>query len=79
MNDAEAREWLTNLLPKAAHKKIDDILYEIDFGKERIDSVEIDGARVPVETITAHGLEIQLDANGNAATVTFPYGAYAAA
>lgn len=32
-------------------------------------SVEISGARVPVETVQAYGLTIEIDANGNAVTI----------
>lgn len=69
----EAREWLTELLPKAAHKKIDAILDYI--APESVREVEIVGARVAIERVEAYGPEIGVDANGNAATVRFPYGA----
>jgi hypothetical protein len=65
--------WLADLLPKTAHKHIDAILTE--FAPEVLLAVDIEGARVPVEQVEVYGLVIDLDANGNAATVSFPYGA----
>lgn len=69
----ENREWLLELLPKSAHKKIDQILDY--FAPEVVAEVEIVGARVQVERVEAYGLRIGLDANGNAVTIEFPYGA----
>jgi hypothetical protein len=69
----ESREWLAKLLPKAAHKHIGAILD--NFMIEAVEAVEILGARVQVEQVEAYGLTIGLDANGNAVTVEFPYGA----
>lgn len=71
---AEAREFLTETLPKGAHKKIDEILSY--FGMvDAVTEVAIVGARVAVETADVYGLSIEVDANGNAATVGFPHGA----
>lgn len=70
---AEDREWLADLLPKAAHKHIPAILAA--FAPERVEWVEVTGARVVVEMKYAYGLALGIDANGNAATVGFPYGA----
>jgi len=69
------REFLTDTLPKAAHKKIDAIVAEFDaYTSEEVTSVDVDGARLAVETVEAYGLEITLDANGNAVSITSPYG-----
>jgi hypothetical protein len=37
-------------------------------------AVEVHGARVPVEVVEAYGLDIEVDANGNAVTVSSPWG-----
>ncbi len=72
---ASFREFLVDTLPKAAHKKIDAIVAEFEAcTSEKIGRVEVEGARVGVETIEVYGLEISLDANGNAVAVTSPYG-----
>lgn len=67
------REWLTELLPKSAHKHVDAILRY--FREDPVSEVEIVGARVEVERIEAYGLIVGLDANGNAVSIRFPYGA----
>lgn len=70
----EAREFLTEKLPKAAHKQIPEILSyfgQVDVPRE----VAVVGARVPVEIVEVYGLSIEVDANGNAANVVFPHGA----
>lgn len=41
---------------------------------EDFDTVEVRGARVPVETVEVYGLTITVDANGNAVSITSPYG-----
>lgn len=69
----DGREWLLDLLPKSAHKHIDAILRK--FTPEVVHEVEVVGARVQIEQVEAYGLSIGLDANGNAVTVGFPYGA----
>lgn len=69
------REWLADLLPKSAHKHIDEILDY--FEPERITQVEVLGGRVRVERVEAYGLEIDVDANGRATRVAFPDGAVA--
>lgn len=63
-------EWLHSVLPKAAHKKIDQILEY--FAVEPVREVEILDARVQVEQVEVHGLEIGLDALGRAVKVYFP-------
>lgn len=69
------RDFLTETLPKAAHRKIDAIVAEVDtYLTAPITTVEIDGARVGVETVEAYGLHITLDAQGNAVAITSPYG-----
>lgn len=69
----EDREFLEELLPKGAHKHIDKILNY--FEPIQVDAVEIRGGRVAIEEVTIYGLVIGVDANGNASTVDFPYGA----
>lgn len=53
-------------------REIDDALIEEGWlvPEQGADSVEIDGARVPVETVQIYGLTIEVDANGNAVTVS---------
>jgi hypothetical protein len=76
-DDHELREWLTNLLPKAAHKKIPALIERIrELTTDEVDAVEVNFAKVPVETVSAYGLTFELDAKGDAVTVTFPYGAF---
>jgi hypothetical protein len=76
----EIRDVLTEVLPKAAHKKIDALVERlIALLPDAIEAVEIEGARVGVEAIEAYGLEITVDAMGNAASVAFPHGAFLAA
>ncbi|WP_371409767.1 hypothetical protein OG423_14275 [Micromonospora zamorensis] len=73
---SEHSKFLADLLPKSAHTKIPAILSY--FGQaEATHEVDVVGARVPVETVEAYGLLIGVDANGNAATITFPHGAEA--
>lgn len=70
---SDDRVWLTELLPKTAHKHIGSILEH--FVLDTVSEVEIVDARVPVEGVDAYGLTLQIDALGNAVTVGFPYGA----
>jgi hypothetical protein len=37
-------------------------------------TVEVIGARVPIETVEVYGLEITVDANGNAVHISSPHG-----
>jgi hypothetical protein len=70
------REWLESILPKAAHKKIDLIIEyyaPVDIGQ-----VEVNGGHLVVDTVEAYGLDIGLDASGNATTVSSPYGLFIA-
>lgn len=39
-----------------------------------IATVDVVGARVPIETVEAYGLTIRLDASGNAVSIASPYG-----
>ncbi|TCB97557.1 hypothetical protein E0H26_11605 [Micromonospora zingiberis] len=39
-----------------------------------VNTVEVTGARVTVETVEAYGLTIEVDANGNAVQISSPYG-----
>lgn len=41
---------------------------------EELSTVEVYGARVPVETVQAYGLSIEVDAHGNAVTINSPWG-----
>jgi len=73
---SEHSKFLAGLLPKSAHAKIPEILSY--FGQaEEVHEVDVVGSRVVVETVEAYGLVIGVDANGNAATITFPHGAEA--
>jgi len=67
----EFREFLVDL--KVPAKKIDAILEQVEtMIPVYLKSVEIDHSHVIVETVTAYGLEIELDAHGEAVTVEFP-------
>lgn len=66
----EFRKFLIDLLPKSQHGKIPAIIVEFETYTDGVSAVLIDGARVGVETIEAYGLEIILDAHGNAERVT---------
>lgn len=69
------REYLVDLLPRVSRAKIDQILAYFN-PPAVITQVEVRGARVVTERwARIYGLEIELDANGNAATVGFPDGA----
>lgn len=73
----ELEKDLRGMLPKSAHKHIADIVEYITTMPvyHTVNAVEVHHARVPVETVLAYGLELRLDALGNAVTVTFPHGA----
>ncbi|MGI5245433.1 hypothetical protein [Dactylosporangium sp. CA-139066] len=78
MNDI--REILAEVLPKAAHKKIPELAERLaELYPDSIEVVDIEGARVAVETVEAYGLEIEVDALGRASAVYFPNGASVAA
>jgi hypothetical protein len=71
------------VLPKSlSQKKRDELTEQIvnalfDAGLLLVDdatTIEVRGARVPVETVEAYGLTIRVDANGNAAEITSPWG-----
>jgi hypothetical protein len=70
-------EYLRSILPKGAHKHVDDIVEYVTTMPlyAAVETAEVNYARVPVETVRAYGLELRLDASGNAVTVTFPHGA----
>lgn len=78
MSDTEpqtSREYLEEILPKVAHKKIDEILAW--FGStdvEWFDTVEVDLSRAAISAIELHGLTIGLDACDNAVSVSSPWG-----
>lgn len=55
--------------------EIVDALYGAGFVlDEQISTVEVGGALVPVETVEAYGLEIRLDALGDASEISHPAG-----
>jgi hypothetical protein len=69
----EDRKELESILPKSAHKKIDEILAHFaNLGFPYV--VEVANSRVAVESVTAYGLDLTLDAHGNAVTVESQYG-----
>lgn len=68
----EVRSILTDRSLKV-DERVEQILFYF-LGGAPSETVEIVGARCPVEKIEAYGLAIELDANGNAATVRSPYG-----
>lgn len=75
--EAAVDEPLEKAFPRTSKAERDAVVAEI---VQRvlhlpIFEVEVIGARMPVETIEAYGLEIHLDANGRAARVVFPDGA----
>jgi hypothetical protein len=80
---SEPRDVIGAVLPKSwSQTKRDDVADQIvnalfDAGLLLVDDVttiEVRGARVPVETVEAYGLTIRVDANGNAAEITSPWG-----
>lgn len=79
----EIRAHLTETLPKASKKKLDELadwIHDLDPSEDGngITSVEVEGARAAISRTEAYGLEFEVDANGNATTVHFPYGAFVA-
>ena len=76
MTDLESlRNDLAEILPKSQHKKIDRILELVDPGSRTVEAVDVLKSRAGVERVSAYGLIITLDANGDASAVEFPYGA----
>ena len=75
MTAEELRSELAEILPKSQHKKIDAIVALIEPEPWSITAVDVAMAHVGIETVEAYGLVIKLDANGDAASVEFPYGA----
>lgn len=75
----EYTSWITGelkaLLPKAQHTKIPKIVALICPEDGVFHTVETRGTAVGIETVEAYGLTLKLDANGDAAQITFPYGA----
>ena len=69
----EFREFLKSL-PKMSAKTMEALMERVEemFPVGGVKSVEIDHSHVIVETVTAYGLEIELDAHGNAVTIEFP-------
>jgi hypothetical protein len=69
----EMRECLLDALPKSQHRKIDAIMSTFDrllSDATMPERVWVEGARPAVEYVEAYGLEIGVDACGNAETVT---------
>ena len=73
------RDELADILPKSQHSKIDRILQLIDPADAVVYTVEIPASKVGIDTVEVYGLVIAVDANGDAASVEFPYGAEVAA
>lgn len=71
------REELAAILPKSQHKKIEPIVALLD--DTLIYTVDVCKSRAGISPVEAYGLTITIDANGDAATVDFPYGAEATA
>lgn len=74
-----ATDVVQAVLPKRARQDLAvDIVDALDEAGhlmyEPVESVEVVGARVSVETVEVHGLTISLDANGNAVRITSPWG-----
>lgn len=76
-------QTIAELLPKkwsearrtALASTLADALESVGFlHRNNPEVVEVIGARVPVETVEVYGLTIRLDANGNAVSITSPYG-----
>ncbi len=73
---SDFREFLLETLPKSAHKKVDEIMAEFGMYVVDIEAVHVgQHPLVCVETVTAYGLEIELDAHGQATLIHFPDGA----
>lgn len=67
----EFREFLLDLLAKSQHGKVDQIITEFTAHLDReFATVEIHHSHIAVEMVEAYGLEIELDAVGNAVTVS---------
>jgi hypothetical protein len=74
MTRDEAYEYLKSM--KVAKTKLDEMADALGVEPYGYGSVEVIGARVAVGTVEAHGLEITVDANGNAVHVSSPHGFY---
>ncbi len=75
MDTEYLRENLLDILPKSQHSKIDKIIELVTPEPWSVWSVDVGMSRAAIETVEAYGLTIGVDANGDAATVEFPYGA----
>lgn len=64
------RDFLLDLLPKSQHGKVARIVEEFETYTTTCSAVLVDGAHVGIEEIEAYGLDITLDANGNAERVS---------
>lgn len=74
---SDLHSFMEKLPGKISKKNMDAIAEHVEAtanDTSDIKVVEIHGARVAVETVRVHGLVIEIDANGNAVTVEFPYG-----
>jgi hypothetical protein len=54
--------------------EIGEALWDAGYLTDGASTVEVHGARIPVETVEAYGLTISVDANGNAVEVSSPWG-----
>lgn len=79
----EIRAHLDKKLPKVSKKareELADWIHDLDPTEdgEGLTVVHVEGARAAISRTEAYGLEFEVDANGNATTVHFPYGAFVA-
>lgn len=70
------REFLAGLPGKMSQKNLDAIVEHVEalMPPETVNTVEVLDARIPTHHVRAHGLDIMLDASGNAVAVIFPHG-----
>jgi hypothetical protein len=75
IDTAWLRTELAEILPKAQHKKIDRIVGLLSPEAGTFTEAEMCQGYVGVETVQRFGLDITLDAHGDATAIRFPYGA----
>ncbi|WP_047891735.1 hypothetical protein [Micromonospora sp. RV43] len=75
--DDAVREPMQKAFPRVPETKREGVIAEIVQRVLHLPvfEVEVIGTRMPVETVEAYGLMIEVDANGRAARVVFPDGA----
>lgn len=68
------REFLKGLPGKMSAKTMDAIVEHVEamLPADTVKTVELIGARIPTHSVRIHGLDIALDASGNAVAVMFP-------